>query len=644
MQRMAVATRGSNIVSEIASKHAKPEHAVGAEPTSDCRIGGELDNADAHQPKRPPAKTNSHGAAIEKGHSPSPQPCDGNDPTTNQDCIDFLRDFVGERPWTLVAVRKGPKDVQAETFLPAADRDESAAGWVLKWNARGYDIYFAVNPLKRPMSKKAAKADVAFAAWLWVDLDPLEGADLDLEREEMLALVTDRLPQGLPEPTWIIDSGRGYWAFWKLRTPQPVDGAGPQTLHVEDHGRGIEKAFPGRADHCRNIERIARLPGTINQKTRRRACVIEYRPDKVHELTDFRRVESATGKSTAANSNPKNKVIGELSRYRPAGVDVDKLPVPETIKEMIRTGKHPRDPGGYKTRSEGVLAVLLAMAGEGCDDATMTGVMLAPELPIGAHIRDQADPDKYLERRIRKARLYANNSTRRPAAGPSYEHKQMLLGMQRKELRLLHWMRQLNWPFEAWATEKGIDIGHLYDPVELGVLVQFTVEEDGRFATDPMGRREKRYRRKGRVVVSRAARFPTRLMPAGFTKKQTVERRKKFSRPKRTAVERSRRAENRAAKLAMVQKAANLTCRKSAIFTVLSHNKWMTLRELMAVLIGSPPFLTTDGQALTGNSLRKAIARELDKPDLNSMIEMMETIQKNRLPEKRFRRRPPGVG
>jgi hypothetical protein len=64
----------------------------------------------------------------------------------------------------------------------------------------------------------------------------------------------------------------------------------------------------------------------------------------------------------------------------------------------------------------------------------------------------------------------------------------------------------------------------------------------------------------------------------------------------------------------------------------------------MAVLIGSPPFLTTDGQALTGNSLRKAIARELDKPDLNSMIEMMETIQKNRLPEKRFRRRPPGVG
>jgi hypothetical protein len=268
-------------MSEIASKYAKPEHAVGAEPTSYCRIGGELDNADAHQPKRPPAKTNSHGAAIEKSHSPSPQPCDGNDPTTNQDCIDFLRDFVGEKPWTLLAVRKGPKDVQAKTFLPAADRDESAAGWVLKWNGRGYDIYFAVNPLKRPMSKKAGKADVASSDWLWVDLDPLDGAELNLERQEMLALLTDRLPQGLPEPTWIIDSGRGYWAFWKLRTPRPVDGVGPRTIDVENYGRGIEKAFPGRGDDCRNIDRVARLPGTINQRTGRRAWVVENR-EKMH--------------------------------------------------------------------------------------------------------------------------------------------------------------------------------------------------------------------------------------------------------------------------------------------------------------------------------------------------------------------------
>jgi hypothetical protein len=71
----------------------------------------------------------------------------------------------------------------------------------IEFNACGYDIYFAVNPLKRRMSKKARKADVASAEWLWVDLDPIEGAELNLERQQMLALLTDRRSQGLPEPT-----------------------------------------------------------------------------------------------------------------------------------------------------------------------------------------------------------------------------------------------------------------------------------------------------------------------------------------------------------------------------------------------------------------------------------------------------------
>jgi hypothetical protein len=352
-------------------------------------------------------------------------------------------------------------------------------------NELGYDVYFAVNPLKRPMSKKAGKADVASAEWLWVDLDPLDGAELNLERQEMLALLTDRRPQVLPEPTWIVDSGRGYWAFWKLRTPQPADGDGPQTMRVECYGRGIEKAFPGRADHCRNIERIARLPGTINQKTGERARVVAYRPERVYDLADFARVE--TGEATAANSGSKSKLNGKPSRYQPGGTDVDKLPVPETVKEMIRTGKHPHNPGRYPSRSEAVLAVLVAMAGEGCDDATMTRVMLDPELPIGAHIRDRTDPSKYLERQIKKARDHLDNSTRPPPPGLSDEQKQMLLSMQRKELRLLHRLRHLNLLFETWASEKGMDLGHLYDPVGLGGLVQFTVEEDDRFATDHDG-------------------------------------------------------------------------------------------------------------------------------------------------------------
>jgi hypothetical protein len=119
-------------MSEIASKYAKLEHAVRAEPTSDCRIGDELDNAAAHQElEGPPAKINIPGAAIEKIYTPSPQRCDGNDPTITGDPVGFLDTFFGKKPWPLMAIRKVPKDVQAETFMAAADREKSAADWVL---------------------------------------------------------------------------------------------------------------------------------------------------------------------------------------------------------------------------------------------------------------------------------------------------------------------------------------------------------------------------------------------------------------------------------------------------------------------------------------------------------------------------------
>ena len=618
------------MVSEIPSDDTTPAQPVGVEPTSDCRIGGELDRGTAPQE----LDTNIDGRAIEKSHSPSLQPCDGNDPTIKVEPVRFLQDFRGEEPWTLVAIRKDPRDFQACTFIAAADRDKSAAHWVMKFNGSGYEIYFAVNPLKRPMTKKAGKADVASAQWLWVDLDPLDGAELNLERQEMLALLTDRRPQGLPEPTCIVDSGRGYWAFWKLRTPQPVDGYGPRTENVENYGRGIEKEFPGRGDDCRNIDRVARLPGTINHKTGLRARVVEHRPENAYELTDFPRVEAplpSGGK--AANSHLKNKGNGEPSRFRPGGIDVDNLPVPETIEEMIRTGRHPRNPERYESRSEGVLAVLVAMAGEGCDDATMTALMLDPELPIGAHIRKQPDPERYLERQIRKARHHVANLPRRLPSG--LPDKQIRLAMQRKELRLLHRLRQLNLPFETWASEKGIDLGHLYDPAELGVLVQFTVEEDNRFATDPMGRARNGLPWKG---------FPKRLMPVGFTRTQTKERRKKFNRPKRTAAQRTRRAEKRAAKLARIKQAADLRCRKRAILTVLS-DEWMTISDLTKSLANSQAFMTPDGKTfLKGDSLRRAVARELEKPDLKCQIEVSKGVHKHGLTMKRIRRRPPGYG
>ena len=202
--------------------------------------------------------------------------------------IEFLDTFLGEEAWPLVAIRRSDRDVKALTFT--SPTKGTAPEWITRWNKARYEIYFAINPLKHQQSKKATKVDVASAGWLWADIDPpatLTGADLDAWRYDKRMEFEGPLPGGLPEPTYLNDSGRGYWLLWRLRSPAPVDGKdGPLTAKIEAHGRAIEGLFAPWADHCSNIDRVARLPGTINHKTGQVASVLTV-SDCAYELADF---------------------------------------------------------------------------------------------------------------------------------------------------------------------------------------------------------------------------------------------------------------------------------------------------------------------------------------------------------------------
>jgi hypothetical protein len=144
--------------------------------------------------------------------------------------ISFLRDFFGDGPWPLIAIKKiVGKEVKswirAKTFLPF--EDSVARNWMVTQQTEGFNLYFAINPLKpdpkigRPADKKATKDDVAEARYVWIDLDPRANEPLSEERKIMLGLLQENLPTGIPKPSLIIDSGRGYWGLWKLRSPPP---------------------------------------------------------------------------------------------------------------------------------------------------------------------------------------------------------------------------------------------------------------------------------------------------------------------------------------------------------------------------------------------------------------------------------------
>ena len=64
-------------------------------------------------------------------------------------------------------------------------------------------------------------------------------------------------------PSWatvIIDSGGGYQAFWRLR--EPVVLTPNNVVELEGYNKRLAAALGG--DDCHNLDRIMRLPGTIN--------------------------------------------------------------------------------------------------------------------------------------------------------------------------------------------------------------------------------------------------------------------------------------------------------------------------------------------------------------------------------------------
>jgi hypothetical protein len=319
---------------------------------------------------------------------------------STEGAIEFLRDFLGENaPWPLVVIKKvdGKTDIKAATFDAAPKREDGADSWIRRWNDKGYNIYFAINRLRMSLNRKASKADVVATEWLWIDLDPREDADPRTEQAALDRALTADRPAEIPVPTWEIDSGRGRWGFWRLREPVSVDGKdGASTRRVEAHGRGIEKAF-GKdfADDCRNIDRIARLPGTVNHKTGRCARVIAHRPEAVYDLADFPFADEAAERTAAKRTPARAKAKHTSDRASAA-----RSAAGDEIERVIVEGCGDLFSGD---RSKAVWHVCCELLRRGRSQATITATLLDRANGISAHVYDQAKPAEYAERQVARA-------------------------------------------------------------------------------------------------------------------------------------------------------------------------------------------------------------------------------------------------
>ena len=323
--------------------------------------------------------------------------------------IGFLKWFRKAGPWVLTSI---VPDGRITTTTFTRDQEKLLQEWLTS-RAGVENIYFQVNTtIHKHITKKTNKSEIIAAEWLHVDIDPsVSDSDLwDAERKRILT----RIEQYGVRPTLVIDSGGGYQAFWRLDKPVTVSTPSDEAwADFERYNRQLEIDLGG--DHCHNVDRIMRLPGTINVPNKKKAAKgrtpvlakIVLQRDETTELKLFSQAPLLDGGEQGDIGRPKVQLSGNLPRLS----DVDELgDIPQNIKMLIVQGHDPDNPEKYPSRSECFWFVVCELVRQEIPDDMIASVILDPDFLISAHVLDQKNPEGYAVRQIQRAKEFAINS------------------------------------------------------------------------------------------------------------------------------------------------------------------------------------------------------------------------------------------
>lgn len=270
------------------------------------------------------------------------------------------------------------------------DDAQSAVDWAAPINSNEWGIYWTASAVPVNFSAKPSKSNIRGARFAFVDIDPPKNGGA-FDRASILgALDSHECP-----PSFVIDSGNGLQAFWRLcdehRDLAEIEGINRQLRDYYD-------ADPA----CWNIDRLMRLPGSINwptpvKKARGRKPVIASLSIKDNGLAYWpREIASAF---PAAKSETQGG--GEIDIGL---VNVPKVIARKTPSELgIQIGSSLYDlitqPIDGDRSGAGLRCVRL-MAQEGYSDAEIAGILANGDLPISGHYIDQQNTQRAIARAI----------------------------------------------------------------------------------------------------------------------------------------------------------------------------------------------------------------------------------------------------
>jgi len=172
-----------------------------------------------------------------------------------------------------VTLAKKDKGVYKQYHYKIDELQDKLTEWI------GEDVYFSQNTFYRPQRRIENLRQLRS---LYCDIDFYKtGLTVN---QVMMALELDYFRQTIPEPNYIIYSGRGIVLVWLIE-PVPIMAL-PRWQAVENFIVNQLKPF-GADTQASDAARIFRLAGTINSKNKK-TVTVEYRHDFRYDLEQLK--------------------------------------------------------------------------------------------------------------------------------------------------------------------------------------------------------------------------------------------------------------------------------------------------------------------------------------------------------------------
>lgn len=263
---------------------------------------------------------------------------------------------------------------------------EIIEGPLLMNEEEGWHVHFGINP--RPLSRDKKEGDISEFLCFWVDLDVGEDKPHKTLKEAEARVATFPLP-----PTRIIYSGGGLHVYWYLLEPITIESS-DQREKLKTILRGLIHRLAGDPSGS-SLERVMRLPGTINHKNGNMCTV---KPDtfdtpRQYTIVDFEPLAESDRQPTPARAvdiqYPGVNIARSFAETteEAAREALCQLEVSERIRELIRRGSTE----GFNSRSERDFSIIIGLLRKPYDFDTIRALFFNKFYGCSDRIRERGE-------------------------------------------------------------------------------------------------------------------------------------------------------------------------------------------------------------------------------------------------------------